>query len=71
MHHIHLPFQITKTSSPNLQEFLQILYKMATETVRNFVEKPDEDALHKQEEGVEVAAQWAHEKIENFLLELE
>ena len=39
--------------------------------LRNPVEKEDEAALEKQEESVQVAAQWAQEKIDNFLLEIE
>ena len=41
------------------------------DVARQFVEKPDEGALQKQEEAVEVASQWAQEKIDNFLLEIE
>ncbi|KAL9045430.1 MAG: hypothetical protein Q9214_001522 [Letrouitia sp. 1 TL-2023] len=40
-------------------------------TGRDFVEKDDEAALQKQEEGVHVAVEWAKEKIDNFLLEIE
>jgi len=40
------------------------------ETGRSFVKGADEGAIKKQEEAVEVASQWAQEKIENFLLEL-
>lgn len=41
------------------------------DTVRSTVDKADEAALTKQEEGVHVAVQWAQEKIDNFLLEIE
>ncbi|KAI9801967.1 MAG: hypothetical protein M1825_003022 [Sarcosagium campestre] len=44
---------------------------MSAEIPRNFVEKADEAALNKREEAVHVAAQWAQEKIDNFLLEIE
>ena len=40
-------------------------------TVRSAVEKGDEANLNKQEEAVHVAVQWAQEKIDNFLLEIE
>lgn len=41
------------------------------ETIRSTVDKADESALQKQEEGIHVAVQWAQEKIDNFLLEIE
>jgi hypothetical protein len=41
------------------------------ESGRAFMETADSNALQKQEEAVEVASQWAQEKIENFMLELE
>ncbi len=44
---------------------------MVVEVVRDTVEKPDAAALTKQEEGIHVAVQWAQEKIDNFLLEIE
>ena len=40
-------------------------------TIRSPFEKGDESALQKQEEGIHVAVQWAQEKIDNFLLEIE
>ena len=42
-----------------------------TDILRNHLEKADEAALTKQEEGIQVAVQWAQEKIDNFLLEIE
>ncbi|KAI9697883.1 MAG: hypothetical protein M1820_007670 [Bogoriella megaspora] len=44
---------------------------MALDGVRSFMEKDDQAALEKQEEAVHVASQWAQEKIDNFLLEIE
>ena len=44
---------------------------MSVETLRNTFDKGDEAALAKQEEGIQVAVQWAQEKIDNFLLEIE
>jgi hypothetical protein len=44
---------------------------MSLESGRALVESSDANALKKQEEAVEVASQWAQEKIENFMLELE
>ena len=41
------------------------------DAVRVPLEKADEAALTKQEEGIHVAVQWAQEKIDNFLLEIE
>lgn len=41
------------------------------ETGRNFAEASDRAALTTQEDAVEVASQWAQEKLENFLLEVE
>jgi hypothetical protein len=43
----------------------------AAETGRAVVEAPDRAALKHEEEAVEVASQWAQEKLENFLLEVE
>lgn len=41
------------------------------EPLRSTLDKPDETALTKQEEGVQVAVQWAQEKINNFVLAIE
>ena len=41
------------------------------DTLRRPLEKADEGALQKQEEGIHVAVEWAQEKIDNFLLEIE
>lgn len=38
---------------------------------RDAISKTDEAELTKQEEGIQVAVQWAQEKIDNFLLEIE
>ena len=43
----------------------------ATAAIKGLVEKDDKAALEKQEEAVHVATQWAQEKIDNFLLEIE
>lgn len=40
-------------------------------TGRAFAEAADRDAIKHEEEAVEVASQWAQEKLENFLLEVE
>lgn len=39
--------------------------------VRNAAESLDRNALQKEEEAVEVASQWAQEKLENFLTQVE
>ena len=44
---------------------------MDADTLRKPLEKGDEAALQKQEEGIHVAVAWAQEKIDNFLLEIE
>lgn len=44
---------------------------MSLDAVRSTMEKPDEGNLNKQEEAIHVAVQWAREKIDNFLLEIE
>ncbi|KAJ4146066.1 hypothetical protein LMH87_004896 [Akanthomyces muscarius] len=41
------------------------------ETVRDVAETADRNAVKKEEEAVEVASQWAQEKLENFLNEVE
>jgi hypothetical protein len=40
-------------------------------SLRDTAEEPDRNALTKQEDAVQVAMQWAQEKLENFLLEVE
>ena len=37
------------------------------QAARNVAETSDRNALEKEEEAVEVASQWAQEKLENFL----
>ena len=44
---------------------------MSVDTIRKPLEAADESALQKQEEGIHVAVEWAQEKIDNFLLEIE
>ena len=44
---------------------------MDVDIARKPLEKADEGALQKQEEGIHVAVEWAQEKIDNFLLEIE
>lgn len=39
--------------------------------VRNAAESLDRNSLQKEEEAVEVASQWAQEKLENFLTQVE
>ena len=41
------------------------------ETGRNVAEAADHAALRKEEDAIEVASQWAQEKLENFLLNVE
>jgi phosphoribosyl-ATP pyrophosphohydrolase len=38
---------------------------------RGVAEGADREALKHEEEAIEVASQWAQEKLENFLLEVE
>ncbi|KAI9781108.1 MAG: hypothetical protein M1835_004360 [Candelina submexicana] len=62
-------------SSPLLLIFFKDLLLKSShntaDTLRNPLEKADEAALTKQEDGIQVAAQWAQEKIDTFLLEIE
>jgi hypothetical protein len=44
---------------------------MALDAIRSGAESADRTAINKEEEAVEVASQWAQEKLENFLLEVE